>query len=268
MRKLASKNTFETYENDIFINREGWERLGFTSYREDYYEELVSVTWTKKDSPNSTNSYLFNTRLGLLHRYIMTKWYGEDMMEEMDRRGWIVDHLNNDGMDCRISNLEFLAQNHNTAKGQTYDVESSKMVSHIAINIFKDFSTGNYQITIGFNDSVYQIDPDTGKKKYVNAIYLLYKTDYRIVILDAEHILLKYDTEHTFTLEGLSFADHKIEYALDVELTEEELYEIANNKRSMIIRDGKPLIVLGGGSSTKIISVAYKNGWDIPQKDK
>ena len=79
---------------------------------------------------------------------------------------------------------------------------------------------------------------------------------------------IKYDTEHPFTLEGLSFVGCKIEYALDIELTEEELYEVANNKRSMIIRDGKPLLVLGGGSSTKLISVAYKDGWDIPQKDK
>lgn len=265
---MPSKNTFEKHGNDIFINREGWGRLGFATYREDYYEELVNATWTKKASSNSTNSYLFNTRLGLLHRYIMTKWYGEEMMSEMDKRGWIVDHLNNDGMDCRISNLEFLAQNHNTAKGQTYDVESKKMIPHIAVNIFKDFSTGNYQITIGFNDSVFQIDSATGKKKYINAIYLLYKADYRIVILDAERILLKYDTEHPFTLEGLSFVGCKIEYALDIELTEEELYEVANNKRSMIIRDGKPLLVLGGGSSTKLISVAYKDGWDIPQKDK
>ena len=74
---LPSKNTFEKHGNDIFINREGWGRLGFATYREDYYEELVNATWTKKASSNSTNSYLFNTRLGLLHRYIMTKWYDE-----------------------------------------------------------------------------------------------------------------------------------------------------------------------------------------------
>jgi hypothetical protein len=268
VNSLPSRNTFEKHKDTIFINREGWERLGFATYREDYYDELTNVTWTKKKSSNSTNSYLFNTQLGLLHRYVMTKWYGEEMMREMDKRGWIVDHLNNDGMDCRISNLEFLAQNHNTAKGQTYDVESHKMITHLAVNIFKDFSTENYQITIGFNDSVYQIDPGTGKKKFINAIYLLYKADYRIVILDAERILLKYNTEHPFTLAGLSFVDCKVEYSLDVELTEEELHEIANNKRSMIIRDGKPLIVLGGGSNTKLLSVAYKEGWDIPQKDK
>lgn len=268
MNSLPSRNTFEKHEDTIFINREGWDRLGFATYREDYYDELTNATWTKKNSPNSTNSYLFNTQLGLLHRFMMTKWYGEEMMREMDKRGWIVDHLNNDGMDCRISNLEFLAQNHNTAKGQTYDVESHKMIPHLAVNIFKDFSTGNYQITIGFNDSVYQIDPGTGKKKFINAIYLLYKADYRIVILDAERILLKYNTEHPFTLAGLSFVDCKVEYSLDIELSEEELHEIANNKRSMIIRDGKPLLVLGGGSNTKLVSVAYKEGWDILQKDK
>lgn len=61
----------------------------------------------------------------------------------------------NNRYDCRICNLEFLSFRHNVAKGQTLDVESAEMKYHIALNLFKDFSTGLYQISIGFNDNVY-----------------------------------------------------------------------------------------------------------------
>ncbi len=38
---------------------------------------------------------------------MMRKWYGDDMVKDMAKRGYIVDHINNEHMDCRISNLAF-----------------------------------------------------------------------------------------------------------------------------------------------------------------
>ena len=38
--------------------REGWKRLAFATYREDYYEELTSHTWTL------SNGYPTNATLG------------------------------------------------------------------------------------------------------------------------------------------------------------------------------------------------------------
>ena len=72
----------------------------------------------------------------------------------MTQKGFVVDHLNNNHTDCRISNLEFLKKAYNTAKGQAFDVDSKMMKHHMAVNIFKDFSTGCYQITIGCNDDI------------------------------------------------------------------------------------------------------------------
>lgn len=73
--------------------REGWERIAF----EDYYEELSTHTWIL------SNGYPINVTLGGgLHRYMMAKWYGEDVLGNLTEKGYVVDH-----MDCRISNLEF-----------------------------------------------------------------------------------------------------------------------------------------------------------------
>ena len=88
--------------------------------------------------------------------------------------------MNNNHVDCRISNLEFLKKSYNTAKGQAFDVDSKAMEHHIAVNLFKDFSTGCYQMTIGCNDDIVGITSD-GKKYHIVAILLLYDCDYSMV---------------------------------------------------------------------------------------
>lgn len=139
----TSKNKFEIINDEIHISKEGWPLIGLTTYREDYYEELTSKTWTltKANSETDDKGYLSNKTLGLLHRYIVAKWYGQDVLDTMTQKGFVVDHLNNNHTDCRISNLEFLKKAYNTAKGQAFDVDSKMMEHHIAVNIFKDFST-------------------------------------------------------------------------------------------------------------------------------
>lgn len=164
----TSKNKFEIINDEIHISKEGWPLIGLTTYREDYYEELTSKTWTltKANSETDDKGYLSNKTLGLLHRYIVAKWYGQDVLDTMTQKGFVVDHLNNNHTDCRISNLEFLKKAYNTAKGQAFDVDSKMMEHHIAVNIFKDFSTGCYQITIGCNDDIVGETKD-GKKYHI-----------------------------------------------------------------------------------------------------
>lgn len=41
-----SKNKFEVVNGDIHITKEDWPVVGLTTYRDDYFEELTSKTWT------------------------------------------------------------------------------------------------------------------------------------------------------------------------------------------------------------------------------
>ena len=143
-----SKNSFEVINDEIHIYGENWSRVGLTTYRKDYYDEICSKTWSLTNRKDLDKSYLKNSDLGLLHRYIMSKWYGKKILDEMSEKGYIVEHMNNKHMDCRISNLEFLKKAYNTAKAQTFDKDSVEMEKHIAVNIFKDFSTGCYQLVV------------------------------------------------------------------------------------------------------------------------
>lgn len=252
---MASKNSFSVNGNTISINREGWDSLALATYREDYYAELTRYTWSLN------NGYPTNATLGGgLHRYMMAKWYGKEILDDLTSRGYVVDHMNNNHMDCRISNLEFLKHNRNVAKGQYLDKESKQMEHRIALSLFKDFSTGCYQITIGCNDTIVTKDAK-GQEHYINAIKLLYNCDYSIVILDAEAILTEYEERNGFSLNGLRYCDKRIIEAPAIVLTEEE------KTKPFVIRDGVTYLVLGNGKSY-LSSVHYDEGGNPPSKQE
>ena len=248
-----SKNKFDIHGDTISIMREGWEQLAFATYREDYYEELSTHTWTL------SNGYPFNTTLGGgLHRYMMAKWYGDDVLRDLTEKGYVVDHMNNDHMDCRISNLEFLKQNRNVAKGMYLDKEAKQMRYRLAVSLFKDFSTGCYQITIGCNDHIVRKE-STGQEHHINAIKLLYNCDYSLVVLDAEAILTEYEAAGKFSIANLHCCDKRIEEAIDIKLSDEE------ENQAFAIRDGVPYLVIGNGK-TFLNSIHYEAGWLPPGK--
>ncbi|MFQ9213080.1 MAG: hypothetical protein ACLR4C_05420 [Eubacterium ventriosum] len=253
-----SKNSFEVINDEIHIYGENWSRVGLTTYRKDYYDEICSKTWSLTNRKDLDKSYLKNSDLGLLHRYIMSKWYGKKILDEMSEKGYIVEHMNNKHMDCRISNLEFLKKAYNTAKAQTFDKDSVEMEKHIAVNIFKDFSTGCYQLTIGCNDSIIGFDTE-GSKYYVVAILLLYDCDYSIVINDAENILRLYETEGRIDISKTYACDVKIRKAIDINLTEKE------KNSAIVMRDGVSYLVLGT-EKAYLNSVHYEKGWRPPKE--
>lgn len=255
-----SKNTFEVVNGDIHITKKEWPIVALTTYRKDYYEELTSKTWTLTNANSNTDNkgYLKNKTLGLLHRYIAAKWYGDDVVEAMTAKGYVIDHMNNNHVDCRISNLEFLKKAYNTAKGQAFDVDSKAIEHRIAVNLFKDFSTGCYQMTIGCNDDIVRETAD-GERYHIAAILLLYDCDYSIVINDAENIIRVYETEGRIDISKTYACDIKLRKAVDIKLTNEEKNSV------IVIRDGAPYLVLGTNKAF-LNSVYYQEGWTPPEK--
>ncbi len=187
----------------------------------------------------------------------MKKWYGERVLQDFDARGYVVDHLVNEGTDCRISNLEFLKKSHNTAKGQTFDQESEKLIPSMVVGLFKDFSTGYYQITIDFNEKVCGKEED-GSLLLVDCVRLLYNCDYARVVLDAESIVLQFEIDRKINLEKLSNADRKIDL-VQVAIIPEEMKDFANiqiNSDYWQVTEDKRTITL---------SSYFDEGWTPPK---
>ena len=200
-----SKNTFNVSGNIISITRPEWDFLAFATVREDYLEEIQSVTWRLNN-----DRYLYNDRLGSLHSYIMKKWYGEEVCQEMKKNKYVIDHMDNVSSNCCIDNLCFLSSAYNKAKGLTFD-QDNKDKRFIALTMFKDFNTGLFQITIMFNYPATLCLTGFEYQSVIELAYLLYEGDYRKVIADAQDILLDYKEDYTFKPEKLRAIDYHIE---------------------------------------------------------
>ena len=191
--------------NIMDIMRPGWSKMGFTTIREDYFEEITSAKWWK------SGEYLHDSQKGYLHCYIMKKWYGIDKYEIMSNNGFVVDHMNGNGFDCTIENLSFLAHSENIAKGHTLD-KYARDKRYIALNMFKDFSTDLFQISVVFNYPARLIWDNPNEVK-IYLVHLLYdkNTSYEMVINDARHIFIEYNDYKTFNPNRLNFVDFIIE---------------------------------------------------------
>lgn len=132
------------------------------------------------------------------------------------------------------------------------------MLHHIAVNLFKDFSTGCYQVTIDCNDDIVGKTQD-GNLHHITAIMLLYNCDYSIVVNDAENILRLYETEGRIDVSKTHACDKRIRKAVDIQLTDEE------KEGAVVVRDGVPYLILGTGK-TYLHSVHYEKEWELPQK--
>lgn len=200
-----SKNTFSISGNTIYISRPEWDFIAEATVRDDYVDEIQSVTWGLKH-----DRYPHNAKLGTLHSYVMKQWYGEELCAEMKKQGFVIDHMDNTSYNCCIENLYFLTEAYNKAKGMTFDQEN-KDKRFIALTISRDFYNELFQITISFNyPATLQLE-GFEHPAVIELAYLLYEGDYRLVIADAQNILLDYKNNYIFRPEKLRAIDYHIE---------------------------------------------------------
>jgi hypothetical protein len=86
----------------------------------------------------------------------------------------------------------------------------------MAVNFYKDFKSGQYQITIGCNKPYYLVIQN--KAVNVTAIYLLYIDDFFRTMTDATILINEMKKYGKFKLSGLSYERYQYEEAILVEL--------------------------------------------------
>lgn len=200
-----SKNTFSIIGDTIYISRPEWDLIAQATVRDDYADEIQSVTWGLQNG-----RYPHNAKLGTLHSYIMKQWYGEELCAEMKEKGFVIDHMDNESHNCCIENLYFLSAAYNKAKGMTFDQEN-KDKRFMALTLSRDFKTELYQITIAFNYPATLKLEGFEHSAVIERVYLLYEGDYRSVIADAQDILMDYKSDYIFRPEKLRAIDYHIE---------------------------------------------------------
>lgn len=179
------------------------------------------------------------------------------MVKDMAKRGYIVDHINNEHMDCRISNLAFYLKDWNTAKGQYFDKYSKKLEKDLAIVIARDFSTGYYQLSIVCNIPMIYID-DIRNRHSIDAIRILYDKDtYSDVVLDAERIVTNYIERKEFTIPKSSY---RLECKIHEYKAPTNLENDAEKGGNILTKNGDYFINVDG-QDTFINELHYEKGW-------
>ncbi|SMC17471.1 hypothetical protein SAMN02745134_00340 [Clostridium acidisoli DSM 12555] len=250
-------------DNQIVFNLSEPDRLAYTEYDEKLWEKIKDINWTIQKNKKGEPKYLVSGKLKKsLHQLVIENYFGAETLKEAYKTGMIIEHLNNDGFDCKISNLYFLKKIRNTYKGMHFDKESEKAIPILAMRIFHIIENGTFQMTIGFNAKAKEIN--SGRP--IQSIRFLYKCDYWMVIQDAEMILEKFLSNIKFDLSNSDriyrYVKYELEYAPEAILTEEEA--MAGLKPGNIIwRNGEPLFLTGDTNRFRIISVSPKKDWDL-----
>lgn len=206
--------------------------LAYTDYDEILWNKVKELTWSVKNE-----KYLYCGKIKKsLHQVVMDHLYGDGISQQMYKNEYIIDHIDNNGFNCKFNNLTFLKKSKNTAKGMHYDKERKAMTSIVALNIFKIVESEEYQITIGFNKPYYIYK--NGEKIEIVVIYLKYKDRFNTALGDAEYILDELKENKNLDLSKLKADEIYFEETFKIALRNEE------KKAPFFIRDEKIYINL------------------------
>lgn len=218
----------------IYFSDKSVKKLGYTNSNEELWNIIKDKKFYIKKDNNGIPKYIQCSSLNKsLHQIVIDFYYGEDIRKEMYNKKFIIEHHDNNGFNCSIENLSFLSKKRNTSKGLVYDIERVNSLDNVAINIFKDFETQNYQITLGFN-TLYNLVTGNGEEISLASMFLVYDDNFKIVINDATNILDLLESNGELDINKLNFKNWTYDECTFLYLSEEERYS------TIIIRDGKP----------------------------
>lgn len=255
----------EVWNNKISINIKGVEKLAFVDYSPKMFDLIRNARFRIPETEEAKQSYKYpysNEYKKTLHQISFDYYFGEEFRKEAYTKDYIIEHLDNDGFNCSISNLFLLKKVKNTYKGWNFDklADDSKHVA--ALKIYHVLENRTFQITIAFNEA-YQ-NPYNAKS--LGKVRLLYPYNYEIVLQDAEQIIETISHRENINIERWKeiyrFKDIRIEYTPEIELTEEEKKQPPG---TFVMRDGQYYLLIGKTDTSigLITSIPYDMNWNI-----
>ena len=112
--------TVEIQGDRIRLQRDQWKNNNaYISNYPGLLDEVRKYTWTysERDHP-----YLICGKLKVsLHYFVLQFLYGKEKLDEMLAKSNIIEHLDNNGLNCTYENLHVLSSDWNTAKAFSID---------------------------------------------------------------------------------------------------------------------------------------------------
>ncbi len=203
--------TFISEDNSVY---------GFTEYTKKDWGIIGELNWYVNDNDvkNGVRTYIytgsapFTKRYRKLYEVVMCSWYGKKVVDQMRDNKFIIEHLDNNPHNCSIENLAFAHEDLNKAKAFTFDKTRPELFTKVAMNIYKNFSTKEFEITLGFNQ-LYTLTLEETKKTPLNTLYLKYYDDFETVFMNANFIGNSLKKEISLNVNTLNCYDYQYEAA-------------------------------------------------------
>lgn len=152
----ARKPKIERIGNMILLKRDQWK--DHTATISDYpglLDEVMKYTWTYYESDHP---YLKCGKLNTsLHKFILAFLYGADQLNHMLNNDNIIEHLDNDGLNCAYDNLHIISADYNKAKAFTIDKERALEpdIPSFITDVYYSHEKHYYQMQVFFNRDVF-----------------------------------------------------------------------------------------------------------------
>lgn len=163
---------YEKIGNSYELSREQWKgEKAFISDYPNLLQEVQKYTWTY------SNGYLRSSKLSIsLHQFVLGFLYGKENLSRLLSDGCIIEHLDNNGLNCCYDNLHILSADYNKAKAFTIDKAEMPEIPSFILDAFYSHERKYYQLQVTFNDNLfYLIDKKTEECLAVEAFYLQYE---------------------------------------------------------------------------------------------
>lgn len=152
----ARKPKIERIGNMILLKRD--QRKDHTATISDYpglLDEVMKYTWTYYESDHP---YLKCGKLNTsLHKFVLAFLYGADQLNHMLNNDNIIEHLDNDGLNCAYDNLHIISADYNKAKAFTIDKERALEpdIPSFITDVYYSHEKHYYQMQVFFNRDVF-----------------------------------------------------------------------------------------------------------------
>lgn len=152
----ARKPKIERIGNMILLKRDQWK--DHTATISDYpglLYEVMKYTWTYYESDHP---YLKCGKLNTsLHKFVLAFLYGADQLNHMLNNDNIIEHLDNDGLNCAYDNLHIISADYNKAKAFTIDKERALEpdIPSFITDVYYSHEKHYYQMQVFFNRDVF-----------------------------------------------------------------------------------------------------------------
>ena len=118
----------------ISLRRDQWKNnYAYISNYPGLLDEVKKYTWTYSEGEHP---YLSCRMLNVsLHKFVLQFLYGKEKLDEMLEKSNIIEHLDNNGLNCTYENLHVLSSDLNKAKAFTIDKKNAALKNGDLVDI-------------------------------------------------------------------------------------------------------------------------------------